>query len=282
VARRGLVTPNRAFALALVVLFVTTFLPSRLLGWTDEPGKVVQRLISPPADVIKFVADQFSSPEPATNPNTTIGQIDTLRGQNLALQIKVRRLQQEVAVLSGATRVQNQPMRLITASIIAESSDPTSRTLRVRAGMRDGIRPGSVATTQDSHLLGRITNLDQTMCDIVPITDKNAGTIEGITTAADGTPGLRFDLTPQGDGTLKGPGRFETDGLAQTPRQVEVGQRVSLSDENWPSHIGLIIGEIIAVEYAEQSPLRQVVTVKPYIDTRRVGSVLIRVPEGNE
>ena len=281
-ARRGLVTPNRVFALTLVVLCVTSFLPQRLLAWTQEPGEVIERLTSPPAHAVKFITDKFGSPELATNPDTTIGQIDTLRGQNLALRIEIQKLQQEVAVLSGARRVQNQPMRLLTASVIAEGSSPSSRVLRVRAGTRDGIRVGSVATTRDSHLLGRVTDLNQTMCHIVPITDENAGTIEGITTETDGSPGLRFDLTPQGDGTLKGPGRFETDGLTQTPRQVQIGQRVSLSDENWPQYTGLIIGEIVAVESAEQSPLRQVVTVRPYIDTRRVASVLIRVPESSE
>lgn len=278
-SRRGFVTTNRVLALAIVTLCVTTFLPSRLLMWTREPGRVVQRLSSPPADAIKAVGDQLSRAEPATNPDATIGQIDDLRRQNLALQLRVEELLDENAALRGVERRFETSMQLIPARIIAETSTPSGRLLRANAGIRDGVLPGSVAATRGSHLLGRVVDLDQAMCHILPITDPNSGTIEVITTTEGDELGIRFDLTPTGDGTLRGPGRYETEGLDQTPRRVEVGQRVSLSDETWSSHAGLIVGEVIAVEPAEQSPLRQVITVRPIIDTRRVGGVVIRVPE---
>lgn len=283
-AQRGLVTTNRVFALTLVTLCITSFLPRKMLTWTHEPGQVIQRLTSPPAHAVKYVTDRFGNPEYATNPDTTIGQIDTLRGQNLALQIEIQRLKQEVAQLSGVRRAEDQSIIRIPANVIAESTSASSRVFRIRAGTRDGVRPGSVASTRDTHLLGRVTNITATTCEVIPITDQNSGTIEGSTVNPDGTPGIRFDLTPQDDssGTLKGPGRFETVGLTQTPLLAEVGQQVSLTDENWPLHTGLIIGEIIAVEQSEQSPQRQVITVKPHINTRMVSSVFIRVPEGTE
>ena len=143
-------------------------------------------------------------------------------------------------------------------------------------GRRDGIEPGSVATARGQHLLGRIVNLDDAMCDILPITDRNADTIEVITTGEGA--GLRFDLTPEDNGTLKGPGRYVTEGLEQTPRTAQVGQQVALADENWRGNEGLIVGEIIEVEASPEMPLRQVITVRPIIDTRRVSSVVIRVP----
>lgn len=277
-SRRGFVTTNRVLALTIVTLCVTTFLPSRLLAWTREPGRVVQRLTSPPADAVKAVGDQLSRAEPATNPDAAIAQIDELRRQNLALQLENERLRDENAALRGVERTVQTSMQLIPARIISETSSPSGRLLRANAGVRDGVQPGSVAATRGSHLLGRIVDLDQAMCHILPITDRNAGTFEVITTTESNELGIRFDLTPTGEGTLRGPGRYETEGLDQTPRRVEVGQLVSLSDETWSAHAGLIVGEIIAVEPAEQSPLRQVITVRPSIDTRRVGSVVIRVP----
>ncbi len=277
-SRRGLVTASRMLALSLCVLAVTTFLPAQRLTWTRIPGRIVQRLTSPPADLVKAIGDWLVRAEPAQHPEPLVGQIEQLRSLVQRLELENLRLRRENDELRGARRTQSDPMKLITASIIAGTTDPTGRLLRVRAGQRDGIESGSVATARGQHLLGRIVNLDDAMCDILPITDRNADTIEVITTGEGDSAGLRFDLTPQGDGTLKGPGRYVTEGLEQTPRTSEVGQHVALADENWRGHEGLIVGEIIAVEPSPQSPLRQVIIVRPIIDTRRVSSVVVRVP----
>ena len=275
-SRRGLVTASRMLALSLCVLGITTFVPAERLTWARIPGRIVQRLTSPPADLVKIVGDWLVKAEPAQHPEPLVGQIEQLSALVQRLELENIRLQRENDELRGARRTQNDPMKLITASVIAGSTDPTGRLLRVRAGRRDGIEPGSVATARGQHLLGRIVNLDDAMCDILPITDRNADTIEVITTGEGA--GLRFDLTPEDNGTLKGPGRYVTEGLEQTPRTAQVGQQVALADENWRGNEGLIVGEIIEVEASPEMPLRQVITVRPIIDTRRVSSVVIRVP----
>lgn len=277
-ARRGLVTPRRALALSLCALGVTAFLPARSLGWAHVPGRIVQRLVSPPVDLVKVVGDWLARAEPAQHPEPLVGQIDQLRAMVQRLELENLRLARENDELRGARRAQGEPMRLITASLIGETTDPMGTLLRVRAGRRDGIEEGSVAATNGQHLLGRIVNLGEANCDILPITDRNADTIEVITDGEGEGAGLRFDLTPVGDGTLKGPGRYVTEGVEQTPRTVEVGRQVRLSDESWAAHNGLIVGEIVAVEPSAQSPLRQVITVRPIIDVRRVSGVVVRVP----
>lgn len=277
-ARRGLVTARRTLAFSLVALGVTTFLPARSLGWARVPGRIVERLVSPPADAVKVVGDWLVRAEPAQHPEPLVGQIDQLRALVQRLELENQRLLRENDELRGARRAQGDPMRLITASVIAGTTDPTGTLLRVRAGRRDGIEAGSVAAARGQHLLGRIVNVEEAACDVLPITDRNADTIEVITDGDGEGAGLRFDLTPVGDGTLRGPGRYVTEGVEQTPRMASVGQQVRLSDEGWAAHNGLIVGEIVAVEASEQSPLRQVVTVRPIIDTRRVSGVVVRVP----
>jgi len=282
VARRGFLTARRVLALALVALTATTLLPARYLGWARIPGRIVQRLVSPPADLVKVAGDWLVRAEPAEHPEPLVGQIDQLRAIVQRLEIENQRLRRENDELRGLRSTQGSAgaMRLITASVIAGSSDPSGRLLRVRAGTREGVGPGSVATARGQHLLGRVVALDEAMCEVLPITDRNADTIEVITEGEGPAGGLRFDLTPTGEGTLRGPGRYVTEGLEQIPRVVEVGQLVRLSDASWAEHAGLTVGEIVAVEASEQSPLRQVITVRPQIDTRRVSSVVLRVPGG--
>lgn len=277
--RRGLVTANRVLALSIAAVVVTTFLPARLLGWTRIPGRITQRLTSPPSDLVKVMGDWLVKAEPAEHPEPLIGQIDQLRALVHRLELDNARLRIQVEELSGVRSTQNEPMRLLTTSVIAGTTDPTGRLLRLRAGRRDGIEAGSVASLRGQHLLGRIVNIDDAMCEVLPITDRNAETITVQVYEQDGSKTeLFFDLTPVGDGTLKGPGRYVTEGLEQTPRTAKIGQIVRLSDENWIGHGGLIVGEITAVEPSPQSPLRPVITVKPVVDTRRVSSVVVRVP----
>ena len=279
-SRRGLVTANRVLVLAFVALGVTTLLPVRLLGWTREPGMVVQRLCAPPADVVKVVGDWISHAEPAEQPEALVGEIEHLQTQLRRLAIENQRLRRENADLRGSEHLNSASIRLIPARILAGSADPSGRLLRARAGRRDGVRLGSVASVRGEHLLGRVVSVDNAMCEIMPITDRNADTIEVIVYGDDaGDTGLRFDLSPTGDGALRGPGRYVTDGPEQRPREARVGQRVYLSDEAWSVHAGLVVGEIVSVETSPSSPLRQVITVRPVIDPRRVASVVIRVPE---
>lgn len=281
-ARRGFLTARRVLALALVALTVATFMPARYLAWARVPGRIVQRLVSPPADLVKVAGDWFVRAEPAEHPEPLVGQIDQLRVIVQRLESENQRLRRENDELRGlrSTQVESGAMRLIKASVIAGSSDPSGMLLRVRAGTREGVGPGSVAIARGQHLLGRVVSLDEAMCEVLPITDRNAEIIEVITEGDAPAGGLRFDLTPTGDGTLRGPGRFETEGLNQIQRVVKVGQLVRLDDAMWAGHMGLTVGEIVAVEASEQSPQRQVITVKPLIDTRRVSSVVLRVPGG--
>ncbi len=278
-SRRGLVTASRVLALSICAMVVTTFLPARMLNWARVPGRITQRLTSPPADLVKVAGDWLVKAEPAQHPEPLVGQIDQLRALVHRLEQDNARLRRQVEELSGVRSTQTEPMRLLTTSVIAGTTDPTGRLLRLRSGRRDGIEPGSVASVRGQHLLGRIVNLDDAMCDVLPITDQNAETLMVQIYEEDGTKTeLFFDLTPTGEGTLKGPGRYVTEGLEQTPRVAEIGQIAKLSDENWVGHEGLIVGTITAVEPSPQSPLRQVVTVTPIVDTRRVSSVVVRVP----
>ncbi|HED53116.1 MAG TPA: hypothetical protein ENJ00_02810, partial [Phycisphaerales bacterium] len=248
-SRRGVVTANRVLVVVFVTLGVTMLLPVRMLGWTREPGMVVQRLSAPPADMAKVIGDWIAHAEPAEQPDALVGEIEHLQTQLRKLAIENQRLRRENADLRGAQHLNSTSIRLIPARIMAGSADPSGRLLRARAGRRDGIRLGSVASVRGEHLLGRVVSIDRMMCEIMPITDHNADTIEVIVYGADaGDSGLRFDLSPVGDGTLRGPGRYVTDGPEQTPREAKVGQRVYLSDEAWSVHAGLVVGEIISVE----------------------------------
>lgn len=278
-SRRGIVTTNRVLATSIAVLMVTSFLPVRYLTWSLEPARVVQRLSAPTMSAVKAAGDRFSDAEPGSARDPLQGEIDDLRRENMRLRRDLREARRELAAALSTPTTGDTSVRRLPAKIIAESTSPVSAVLVARIGADQGVRPGNLAVAGGSHLVGRVADVDSSMCHILPITATGTGKFGVMTRPDDGGPGVQFQLEPMGDGTLRGLGYYETDGPAQTPRRASVGDEVRLSDSAWPAHEGLIVGTIVSEGSSESGPLRQVVTVEPLIDLRRIESVVIRVPE---
>jgi uncharacterized coiled-coil protein SlyX len=279
VASRGFITGQRALALLLLGSLVSAFLPVRLLGFTRGLSGVAVRLTAPADAAFKLVGDWIAESERAEHPNPSVGRLEELESLLRQKDMIIEDLAQRIADLEQTDSVPAEHVRRLVGRVFAAQTGPSGGFLRVRRGARDGVILGSVATVRGRHMLGLVSAVESDFCVVTPLADRSAGPIEVLVYAGAGTDlGVRFDLSPVGDGTLRGAGRFVTEGEGQQPVLIEPGATAYLSDPALAPHWGLEVGEVLSVDRDEQSPLRPVITVRPRIDGSRAASVILRVP----
>ncbi|CAN5857358.1 hypothetical protein BH11PLA1_BH11PLA1_20700 [soil metagenome] len=168
----------------------------------------------------------------------------------------------------------------------------SERLLLVRGGMSLGVLPGAVAVAERVHLIGRVVAVDQLLCRVRPINEREGrdgpeikGVIfgderfiapESATVMQDTTRGGRalVSLKPTERGTLAG-FVFNESGSPGGPLRPEVGMVVRLDDPSWSAADQmLIVGRITQVDEAANG--RLVVVVTPAIDPQRVSDVTLR------
>lgn len=169
----------------------------------------------------------------------------------------------------------------LAASVTGTGSDVGSPVLFVRAGAKQGVDVGSVATVQFVHLLGRVTGVRPRAATILPITSPASGVLDAIVVTAGVPGGLRTQLKPAGDGTLVGDVEDKTDANTQQPIEPKAGDEVRLADPTrWPMHAQmLIVGKVVSVEPSPRQPLRKTVVVRPVVgDLLRVSELVLQIP----
>lgn len=278
-ASRGLITGKRALALLVLSSLVGSFLPVRLLGFTRGLSNAAVRLTAPAGAAVKLVGDWLGESERAGHPDPSIGRLEELESLLRQKDMMIEDLSQRISDLEQTDSVPSEHVRRLVGRVFASQSGPSGRYLRVRRGSRDGVVVGSVATVRGRHLLGLVSSVESDFCVVTPLADRSAGPIEVLVYAGAGNDrGVRFDVSPVGDGTLRGAGRFVTEGEGQEPVRLEPGATAYLSDPTLAPHWGLEVGEVVSVDRDEQSPLRPVITVRPRVDSTRAASVVLRVP----
>ncbi|HLP84206.1 MAG TPA: hypothetical protein VK157_07645 [Phycisphaerales bacterium] len=249
--------------------------------WVGPFGQLASMLVAPVSGPVKRLV-QFVAPTPAPVSESIVAQLkqenDELRTQMLAERAEAARLrglleQMRVMISQTPDGVMHVP-----ATVIMTGMD--SGVLTVRAGQREGLDIGDVATVNAVQLLGKVTAVRTRDASVVPITAKNAGDIEGVVIVDGLTTTLKTRLKPAGNGTLEGDveDKRSEDGKAIEP---EVGQEVRLLDNaGWPQSAQmLVIGVIEDVRPSPRQPLRKQITVRPQVgDLTRVGEVIVRLP----
>lgn len=188
---------------------------------------------------------------------------------------RVRELErqlQEVIRLSPANR--DAIERTVAAPVVSGLSDVSAGMIAVRAGAADGVTEGAVAAASGLRLVGKVREVRGPLSLVLPITQKSAGWLNAVVEVEGTGQFFGCQLGPVGDGTLRGDLVVEASGVA-------AGQRVRLRDPEWPASAQMfVVGRVERVEAKPEQPLRQVVTVRPEMDLRRVSEVLLFVPRG--
>lgn len=282
-ARGGFITSGRVLAAAIAACLVCAMLPVRHLGWVNAASDVAVRLVAPVRDLGKWVGDRAARAETENHPDPEIGRLQELESLVRGQEMRIAELRAMLDALEQGDVLPETRVRQLAGRVFSTAASRAERTLLVRRGERDGVVEGSAAVVRGRHLLGVVSSVNSSFSVVTPVIARNAGPIEVTVHAAGGDgPGVVFTVSPTGEGTLRGPGQFRTEGAEQRPIEVRVGDEASLSDPAMAPHWGLLVGDVVAVERDPSSPLRQVVTIRPRIDTRHVARVVLRIPDDAE
>lgn len=254
----------------------------RWLGWARPLGQLATAVIAPIshpfAAVSRWIAPADGSPreserveELGLRVEEAERELERVRGEN-------RRLVRSLEELKVLTVLNTAPVRQVFAPVFASSSDLSSRIIRARAGRSVGVELSSVATVAGLQLLGRIIDVSDFTCDIMPFNAAGAEPLHALIMSGGAAEGLACRLVPLGNGLLRGPVEDKRDPATARPLVPGVGQTVRLDDGRWPSAAQmLLVGKVISVEASPDGPLRQVVTVAPTIERiERIAEVVIR------
>lgn len=276
-----------AFPVTVGVLAVLTVLPLRWIGWVGWFGVEAVKLVAPLSERMRDVTGWFEPEARARDikeRSALEAELERYKTLYYRAEQDAEELRDKIAELQqGIALNPDLPVRVMTAPVIAASSDLASAILTVRAGHNHHVEKGTVAATARLQLVGRVVRADDRTCQVQPITSRAAGVLSGVMIFDDPAKRVACRLTAQGDGTLRGPVEDKRDPDTQQPLLPEVGQIVRLADTEWPKNAQmLVIGRVESVVEAADQPLRKIVIVRPELRPERVSEVLLRITPETE
>lgn len=271
--------------MAVGLTLLAAFLPTGWLGWTDILASIVNVPLQPLTDGglrlgawIRPATDEYAQASQELKRRTE--ELETTRALLYAARLRIEALQEEIGELQAARRLhQGAEINPLYARVTGRSPDRAGGPVRLNAGTRHGVTPGTVAVYRGVHLIGRVArDVSRLSCHLVPITDPSAGLLEAIILpgddpVADVRNAPRLQLESDGNGALVGD--------LDSSTQVRKGDVVRLSDPAWPdSAQGMIVGEVESIEPKDLQPLRNAITVRPRYQANRVASVTLKIERG--
>ena len=267
--------------ITIVVLFVLSFAPIRLIGWTRWFADQTQVTIAPIAHPITIainaiIPPTYSDPAASDRERELSDELDRYRTQLLQIEQENDRLRGLIDQFSkGAAIIPDLDVRQFHRPRV---SGLVGDLLVIRTGKIDGLTQGSVAVVNAVQLLGKVTQVNNRIAYVRPITAKSAQPIMAtILLNESGDQQAKCLLRPVGDGTLRGEVARPTSDDAW---HIQAGQEVRLLDDQWPAHAQmLVIGTVERIERNDNQPLRQRVIIRPTVkDLRWVPEVILRLP----
>jgi len=275
-----------AWPLALVLLTVTSLLPARWLGLAGDLSSVINVALAPIGHLGNSIGAWLHPPPTRLDefPPRAREYIENLEAAKAQAELEYRRmaqrnleLEEQIRQLTQAGLVPLPPgSELVFAPVVGRSPTDSHGPVRLRAGEREGARPGIIAVHNGIHLLGRVTTVDRFTSLLTPITNRATGGLSGLIFPPDRSLEVRNEdapavrLVPEHDGTLRGD--------VDRDDAIELGDVVMLSDPAWPASAQFrIVGEVTAVRPRDDQPLRERVVVRPRFVVGELAAVTLVV-----
>ncbi len=286
---------DRPLVITTIVVVALSLLPTRwLVPWTADIGSIIALPLTPlghaAGSAMAFVRPPSGQDLPSVSElDRILDERDAYRGRWHAARLQIEQLELELAQLQ---RARNAPELGVTsdwtprtAAVVRHTPGGQGGLLRLNAGSRQGVRPGTVAVVDGDHLVGRVADgVGQLSSTLIPIGGTSEGTsndllarIHPVDDSSDVVPGVSIRLRPIGRGLMQGlvarePGR---------PGLVEVGQPVRLArDPAWDDTAwGMLVGTVLSVESSEETPLRERITVQRTVLPERLLSVTLKLKD---
>lgn len=269
---RGPLHPDRVWRGVLACALVSSLLPARaLIAWSGEFASLVSLPLVPIQHGGRLVAAWLrpsvgESHAEREASETLVRERDEARTLYRRLELENERLRREIEMLSAATaRSPGLAIRAVRAAAVA-ATPPGPRSgagsLKLNAGLRQGVEAGMVATRDGDTVVGRVVGEPGSLTsDAVPV--GGAGAIEVVFLPPDD----RIELTKAPRGILKPDGRggFTCD----LPRSMAIGEgwTARLADDRWPRAAqGLRVARVVGSVPLDSSPLHDRLELRPVVD----------------
>jgi hypothetical protein len=278
---RGPLHPDRVWRGALLAAVLLSLLPARVLvGWTVETASLLTLPLVPLQHAGRLVAswlrpslgEAYAEREAA---GTLARERDEARALYRRLELDNERLRREIEMLSAATaRSPGLAVRAVRASAVA-ATRPGPRsgagTLKLNAGVRQGVEAGMVATRDGDTVVGRVVGDPAALSsEAVPV--GGAGAIEVVLLPPE--EGIELAKAPRGILKPDGRGGFMCD-LGRVTA-VTVGWTARLADDRWPRAAqGLRVARVTAATPLDTSPLHLRLELAPVFDPLEAVEVVL-------
>lgn len=274
--------------LASVLALMVPMRFQRWAGWFGDTVQLIAAPVSRPlAQVSRWLAAGYKPPQDEDRIRALEDDNDRLQAsllREIQANEQLRQVLSELRVIATLDSARN--FGTVYAPVYATASDLAQGVIRVQAGEREGLTPNSVATAGGLQIVGKVTSVSARTCTVLPITARAAGNLQGMVMLSERPDGLKCQLEPTGEGTLRGPVEDRRDPTTLQGIDPQPGMTVRLFDPGrWPAPTQMmLIGKIETVEPNPDQPLRKLITVRPTIDhLERVSEVVLLVlPSSSE
>jgi cell shape-determining protein MreC len=261
---------------------VLALLPAGWLRWSAVAAEIVNVPVQPLADAGVRLGRMLRGPEAGVGKESEAlrqrtEQLEAARVLLHAARLRIEALQEEIRHLQDARRFhQGVQIDPLFVRVTGRSPDRGRGPVRINAGSRQGVTPGTVAVYRGVHLIGRVgDDVGRLSCRIVPITDRATGLMEAVILPAD-DPAAELASAPRLQLTADGRGALVGD--LDRNLVVQPGDVVRLADPSWAdSAQGMILGTVVSAAPKDLQPLLNSITVRPRFGAHRVASVTLKL-----
>ena len=203
---------------------------------------------------------------------------DALEEENAELKKKVSELEQkerdaDIALEENdrlrsllCIQERNRSFKLQTAEVIARSPGEWATTISLDKGSNQGIAVNDLVITEEGNMVGYVSNVAPTYCDVTTVIDTNmqAGALVTRTREA---------AIAEGDYTLMSEGNLRLSYL-EPDSDVVIGDTVETSGRGGVFPKGIMIGTIERV-VPEDNGISNYAVIKPFVNVEKITNVAI-------
>ncbi|MBI1374971.1 MAG: hypothetical protein GC159_19815 [Phycisphaera sp.] len=279
--RSGLTSRTMWGAAAVVALAVAALLPDRYASFSKPVSMAVITTVQPLSEPLHKLSaslrQHVDQPLEAVQGVQLRDKVLELENENYRLQWKVSQLEKDISALQKLdSQLGDRSFVYRRAAVSGRSADPSSNTLHLELGARDGVGAGMVVV-EGAYLIGRVGQVGHVASTLDPITTAGTHVTAVIGPFSASGSGVVIDTLPLAQFDADGSDRLTAVIARSLP--VQVGDAARLKDPAWPGAVhGWIIGQVIAVEDMPDDLLRKRVTIQAIMSLRYIDAVTVLVP----
>lgn len=294
---------RRILAVVLCAAALLAVLPQSVQApWSSSLASVLWGPLRPGTAALAWLRDRVRAPDEPyaglpSELRDALEERDRLRGELDAAELRIGKLERELAELTGYRPAERAGWRPRLANVVERSGGRSAGLLGIDIGASQGVAEGDPAVVGGNQLLGIVAaGGSEGRSWVIPLDDRRAGRIDAVVHPAgsagtagaaggrDATRGPRptvlVQLVPQGARTLIGELEPAADGRAA---DVRPGDAVLLSDASWrPAAQGMRLGLVESVGALDANPLRRRITVRMESDPARVSRLVVKVRDAQQ